>query len=287
MGLNDECFKSLGGNPFQRIDLWGRKAQLWSTKQAVGGTGWIIPRAVLDQKLRDLTAGPAEIHYGSRVVDVTPKSGDALTLSVRQNKFTRESVYDAVILAGGSADPLSRKWGTSGQPEMGAALTAYLPRSAPRAPLFQFMEEMRPGYGWIFPASQESVNLGVCALSQNKVKNLRQLAAQFLLAWEIPASVKWRGGGGPLWSGRGSQWHHPAGIVSCGDAAGVVDPANGEGITAALLSGARAGMAVARFLQEGRVLQCLEEYSGWVKTYFARAYDRSPVRQLWAMMCGM
>ena len=57
-----------------------------------------------------------------------------------------------------------------------------------------------------------------------------------------------RGGILPLWSGKGTAWSHEAGVVSCGDAAGLVDPISGEGLTAALVSGKRAGAAVASFL---------------------------------------
>ena len=101
----------------------------------------------------------------------------------------------------------------------------------------------------------------------------------------IPRS-RWRGGWGPLWSDKSHDWHHPSGIVSCGDAAGLVDPLTGEGITAALISGEHAGRAVAHFLLENRNLLRLEEYSQWLKEHFARQYRSTPFRQDWSALCG-
>ena len=88
------------------------------------------------------------------------------------------------------------------------------------------------------------------------------------------------------WSGRGRHWHHPAGVVSCGDAAGVADPLTGEGISVALLSGEQAGRAIARYLQDGCAIAHLEAYSGWVGEHFRAAYQPTPFRQIWARLAG-
>jgi len=98
-----------------------------------------------------------------------------------------------------------------------------------------------PGYGWMFPAGDGTVNIGVGALST--MKGFKKLNLNTLLdsyrdmvkepwglgeyqerprAWRLPMSAQKR---------------HGAGWVAIGDAAGLINPMNGEGIDYGLESG--------------------------------------------------
>ena len=98
-----------------------------------------------------------------------------------------------------------------------------------------------PGYGWMFPAGDGTVNIGVGALST--MKGFKKLNLNRLLeyyrglvqepwslgpdlerprAWRLPMSAQKR---------------HGDGWVAIGDAAGLVNPMNGEGIDYGLESG--------------------------------------------------
>ena len=98
-----------------------------------------------------------------------------------------------------------------------------------------------PGYGWMFPAGDGTVNIGVGALStmkgfkklnlNNLLENYRGLVEdewdlgenlERPRAWRLPMSVQRR---------------HGPGWVAIGDAAGLVNPMNGEGIDYGLESG--------------------------------------------------
>ena len=98
-----------------------------------------------------------------------------------------------------------------------------------------------PGYGWMFPAGDGTVNIGVGALSTMKgykKLNLNKLRLSYRglvqdpwtlgpdlerpRAWRLPMSAQKRHGNG---------W------VAIGDAAGLVNPMNGEGIDYGLESG--------------------------------------------------
>jgi len=98
-----------------------------------------------------------------------------------------------------------------------------------------------PGYGWMFPAGDGTVNIGVGALSTMKgfkklnlntlIDDYRSLVADpwslgpYLAkprAWRLPMSAVRR---------------HGPGWVAVGDAAGLVNPMNGEGIDYGLESG--------------------------------------------------
>jgi flavin-dependent dehydrogenase len=98
-----------------------------------------------------------------------------------------------------------------------------------------------PGYGWVFPAGDGVVNIGVGALST--MRNFSDLNLNRMLdaytaqvreswglgevlarprAWRLPMHVERR---------------HGPGWVAIGDAAGLVNPFNGEGIDYGLESG--------------------------------------------------
>ncbi|MGD9705036.1 MAG: NAD(P)/FAD-dependent oxidoreductase [Acidimicrobiia bacterium] len=108
-----------------------------------------------------------------------------------------------------------------------------------------------PGYGWMFPAGDGTVNIGVGALSTMKgfkKLNLNTLLDQYASVvrepWSLGAYLEkpraWRL---PMSAVR----RHGPGWVAVGDAAGFVNPMNGEGIDYGLESGM---LAVDRFLAD-------------------------------------
>lgn len=101
--------------------------------------------------------------------------------------------------------------------------------------------ELQPGYGWIFPLGDGQVNLGCGALSTsarpakvNTKKLLRFYAAQQATTWELSAPEHVTSAllpmGGAVSNVAGRNW------MLIGDAAGLVNPLNGEGIDYALES---------------------------------------------------
>lgn len=98
-----------------------------------------------------------------------------------------------------------------------------------------------PGYGWMFPAGDGTVNIGVGALST--MKGFKKLNLNKLLgayrnlvqeSWELGPNLErpraWRL---PM----SAQRRHGPGWVAIGDAAGLINPMNGEGIDYGLESG--------------------------------------------------
>ena len=105
-----------------------------------------------------------------------------------------------------------------------------------------------PGYGWMFPAGDGTVNIGVGALST--MKGFKRLNLNTLLSsyrslveptWSLGPNLErpraWRL---PM----SAQQRHGDGWVAIGDAAGLVNPMNGEGIDYGLES----GMIIARLM---------------------------------------
>jgi flavin-dependent dehydrogenase len=102
-------------------------------------------------------------------------------------------------------------------------------------------ENSVPGYGWMFPAGDGTVNIGVGALST--MKGYKDLNLNSLIdlyrdqvreSWGVgPYLEKPRAWRLPMTARR----RHGPGWVAVGDAAGLINPMNGEGIDYALESG--------------------------------------------------
>ncbi len=98
-----------------------------------------------------------------------------------------------------------------------------------------------PGYGWMFPAGDGTVNIGVGALSA--MKGFKHLNLTTLLdSYRAQVSDSWQVG---PYLDRPRAWRlpmsavrrHGPGWVAIGDAAGLINPMNGEGIDYGLESG--------------------------------------------------
>jgi flavin-dependent dehydrogenase len=109
-------------------------------------------------------------------------------------------------------------------------------------------DALLPGYGWIFPMGEGRINVGVGILSTYKGwrdVNTAHLMGAFMRAlpaeWELPDIAALREGGQlkgwrlPMGFSVWPPWR--PGVIACGDAAGVVNPFNGEGISEAVETG--------------------------------------------------
>jgi flavin-dependent dehydrogenase len=102
-----------------------------------------------------------------------------------------------------------------------------------------------PGYGWLFPVAGGRVNLGAGLL--NTFKNFKEVSAQRLFdafvammppEWDISeSSAEGKLLSGPLPMSMNRKPQAVPGMLLVGDAAGVVNPFNGEGIAYAMESG--------------------------------------------------
>jgi flavin-dependent dehydrogenase len=272
---------------FDALELRSPRGLLWKVmypEQPV----WIIPRKISDQKLRDLLPANVGVMYEASVRTVAKLPRGFLSVTAcRQDGKAVNLQCRAVVLAAGAQDRLSDQWGISGRRLHAPSISAYARCTGVTMPAFEFLSACRPGYRWAFPAPDGYVNFGICALTSTRGSRLKSLGRDLWDAYGISGEPRWRGGTGGLWSSDGVRWHHDAGLVSCGDAAGLVDPVNGEGLTAALASGRAAGEAAARFVLGNGDAGVLRSYSEWVKAYFGSRYAPSAVRTAWKQLCGI
>jgi len=228
----------------------------WPTTARFPNHGAVWPRQRFDNHLLDVAiSSGADVRFESEALPVL-EDGRVVGVSVGTETFRAPFT----ILAAGAQGMAAKMLGAERDPNepFGLAIRAYAPtpRHAERhlEACLSLSDEHGvavPGYGWMFPAGDGTVNIGVGALSTMKgfkKLNLNTLLDQYATlvreswslgdyiekprAWRLPMSCTKR---------------HGPGWVAIGDAAGFVNPMNGEGIDYGLESGM---LAVERFLAD-------------------------------------
>jgi menaquinone-9 beta-reductase len=113
-----------------------------------------------------------------------------------------------------------------------------------------------PGYGWIFGVGDGTVNVGLGILNTSKAfQNVDY--KELLRRWLVNTPEEWglreenmvgKIGGAALPMGFNRKPHYTRGVLLVGDAGGMVNPMNGEGISYAMESGELAAEAVVQAL---------------------------------------
>lgn len=219
---------------------------MWPGTSRFPAHGAVWPRRRLDAALIDAAAeAGADIRWKSEAL---PTIDGSRVVGVEANgeKFTS----DMTVVATGAPGAVARMLGAERDPDepFGLAIRTYAttPRHADRhlEACLTIKDEFGtsiPGYGWMFPCGDGTVNIGVGALSTMKgfkSLNLNKLLASYRSlvqdSWEIGPNIDrpraWRL---PM----SAQKRHGDGWVAIGDAAGLVNPMNGEGIDYGLESG--------------------------------------------------
>jgi geranylgeranyl reductase family protein len=144
-------------------------------------------------------------------------------------------------------------------------------------------DKLLPGYGWIFGAGDGTANVGLGILNTSSAfQNVDY--KDLLTRWLDQTPEEWgfreqnmtqpvRGAALPM--GFNRQPHYTRGLVLIGDAGGMVNPFNGEGIAYAMESGQVAAEVIARALAEptayGRE-RVLHEYPAAMKKLWGGYY---------------
>ena len=226
----------------------------WPTSGRFPNYGAVWPRRLFDTFLIDTAiAAGADVRFNCEALPVFDGSR---VVGVRASN--EEFTAPFTILAAGAQGTAAKMLGAERDPNepFGLAIRAYAPSPRHAERHLEACLSLRdehgtpvPGYGWMFPAGDGTVNIGVGALSTMqgfKKLNLNTLLDQYGAivrepwslgdyierprAWRLPMSCVRR---------------HGPGWVAVGDAAGFVNPMNGEGIDYGLESGI---LAVERFL---------------------------------------
>ncbi|MEX0874792.1 MAG: geranylgeranyl reductase family protein [Actinomycetota bacterium] len=266
LGLGNELKR------FNRVDklrIHGAERTLtfdWPGSDSFPDHGYVIARTDLDEMLlRHAESAGAEVREGTGVVGPIVEGGVVRGVTVSHNGTTEDLRAPVLIAADGASSRIGRALGMVMDPKrpVAAAMRAHFEAKRPAGDdgvIESFLElrdngALLPGYGWIFPMGRGSsssetgrINVGVGVLSTykdwQKVNNAH-LMEVFMRAlppaWELPDLSSLRE------SGQLKGWRLPMGlsvwppwrpgVIACGDAAGVINPFNGEGISEAVESG--------------------------------------------------
>ena len=225
-----------------------RRELLWPANNRFGAHGAVWPRRALDKHLVEAAeAAGAEIMWDTEVMPTLTHDGKAVGV---QEADGGRWLADLVVLATGAPGAAARMLGAErvDSEPFGLAIRTYAPSPRHADRHLEACLTLRgaeggwvPGYGWMFPAGDGTVNIG--AGSMSTMKGFRRLNLNRLLsdyrdlvagewelgdflerprAWRLPMSVVRR---------------HGPGWAAVGDAAGLINPMNGEGIDYGLESG--------------------------------------------------
>lgn len=222
---------------------------------------YIAPRYQLDNLLvQHAIKSGAEFKPGFKVNDIEI-SPDKITIFGKEGKATNHFSAQVGIIAVGASIPLLKKTGLmDNSPKFAVAARAYFENLTGLKDLMEirFDGVPLPGYGWIFPTSATSANIGAGFLekSPNLPATAREVLDQFLAHEPIRDRLKNSEVVGkvksyPLRMDFATAQTFGERLLVVGEAAGLVNPFTGEGIDYAMESGQIASQALLRQLESG------------------------------------
>lgn len=227
----------------------------WPELSAYPGYGLVRTRLDFDALVLDRArkAGATVWEATSVTAPLTDRAGNVVGIRHVQDGASGEIRAPVVIASDGAASRLGMALGgvrLAGRP-MGVAVRTYFASPRSRDPYLEsYLElwrgnDLLPGYGWIFPLPGGLVNVGLGLL--NTSPHFGSVDCKRLLQdWVAGLPSEWglvperrigkvRGGALPMGFSR-KPVARP-GLMLVGDAAGIVNPFNGEGIAYAMETG--------------------------------------------------
>ena len=287
MGLEAEL---AGAHRFTGLRAYGFGHSIemqWPEHPNFPSYGYTITRHDLDGLVAAGAAGAgATLLQGTEVVAPIIDEGLAttgalptlagVTVKEKAGGGTRAIKARYVVVADGSNSRIGRMLGTSRRRDlpMGMALRGYYTSERHDDPFIESHLDIRdaegyvvPGYGWIFPMGDGRVNVGVGLLSTDqrwKGINTSQLMDAFVgyapESWGLsPETSLGPPTGGKLPMGLSVGPRAGANVLIAGDAGGVINPFNGEGIAYGYETGRLAAAALGRALT-GEGAEALADY---------------------------
>ncbi|MDQ3312389.1 MAG: geranylgeranyl reductase family protein [Actinomycetota bacterium] len=305
MGLGDPLAK------FHRFDglratAGGRELELkWPSHPVYPSYGYVVRRSDLDEMVaRNAVAAGATLLEGHEALAPVVERGFVHGASVsRDGGEPIEIRAKYTLVADGANSRFGRALGTSRTRDWpyGTAIRTYFETPRHDDPWIESALDLKdrngttaPGYGWIFPVGDGTVNIGVGLLSTfrdftsvNTTHLLDGYCHQIADRWQIdPEAPTQRATSGRIPMGGSVGPKQGPTYLVIGDAAGAVNPFNGEGIDYAYETARMAADVLHEALTDGNAtaLQLYpklleDEYGQYFKVarLFARVIGRPAV----------
>jgi menaquinone-9 beta-reductase len=243
------------GSDLLAVGPSGRRSRLPAfTGRTYPGHGIVVPRLALDHALRDAALAAGAIGVRARITGVEKDPGGPIRAVIASDG--QRLAGDVIIGADGALSPVARLAGVLDPPAAlwGFAVRAYVPGEVP-LPLLVLLESrpwrIYPGYGWLFPGDRGQANVGI-GVGMGGVRRsvpLRDDLAAFCALLRERGDLGRGADPGPVIGGwlrmGGTGTPAAAGnVLLVGDAAGLINPLQGEGIAPAMISARLAADAV-------------------------------------------
>ena len=236
--------------------------------------GYVIPRKIFDNFLFEKADKVTETRQGFTVSDIVYQGNDISGVRGTNNEG-HEEILEAPIIMGcdGANSIVARKLGLyeMDMENTAVAIRCYYEGVQGLSDQIElhYVDEVKPGYFWLFPAGEGKANIGI-GLSKNDAKKddrtLRQIMdeivqsdyfrSRFGNAHPLEKPVGWN-----LPLGRIQRKNHGDGFMLIGDAAGLVDPFTGEGIGNAMVAAKFAAQVAHKAKNNGDVSEkAFKEY---------------------------
>lgn len=224
---------------------------LWPEHSRFPNWGGIIRRRDLDAQVSVLAERAGVTVRQKTSAEPVVDDGRVTAVDLTSGGETERMPVDWVVIADGSMSRFGWALGTARRRDypMGMAARGYFDSPRSDDPFMESQLDIRdasgaamPGYGWVFPLGDGQVNVGVGLLSTfkkwkdvNTTEMMHAYASSAPDYWELSNPTPHRGGKlsmalsvGPK---TGANW------MVVGDAAGAINPWNGEGISYAYETG--------------------------------------------------
>jgi menaquinone-9 beta-reductase len=287
MGIDISISSAGSGGGWQRnkglrvIGAGHRMEVPWPELSSYPGYGLVRTRASFDETL----ARRAQ-QAGARLLENTTVTGpviDERTGRITGVKTAAEITYAArsIIAADGNSSRLSVAMGLRKRDDrpLGVAVRTYY--KSPRHD-DDYLESwldlwdgdtLLPGYGWIFGMGDGTSNVGLGLLNTSKAFGNTDYHAM-LRKWLAGMPAEWgfteenrtepiRGAALPMGFNRTPHYYH--GLLLAGDAGGMVNPFNGEGIAYAMESGEILARTIVQAFARGRAAETERVLMGYPK----------------------
>ncbi|MCU1502345.1 MAG: geranylgeranyl reductase family protein [Ilumatobacteraceae bacterium] len=303
MGLGDAL------TPFHRYNGlratgMGRQLELeWPSHPVYPSYGYVVRRRELDQLVADnAAAAGARLLQGHEALQPVIDRGfvrGAVVQDKRDGGESREIRARYVVVADGANSRFGRALGTFRTRDWpyGTAIRTYWATPRHAEPWIESALDVKdrngnpmPGYGWIFPVGDGTVNIGVGLLSTfrdfksvNTTHLLDAYAHQVAERWEIdPGRPECKATSGRIPMGGSVGPKAGPTYLVVGDAAGSVNPFNGEGIDYAYETARMAAEVLHDALVAGDPTH-LQHYPRWLDEEYGEYFK---VARLFARVIG-